>query len=125
MWTVPKKSVSRFASGRTAVRIEQRPKRRLLPWATALVGTVALTLMVPVLSAGTAATVAGGGNTIPVVPQSLLDAASAQPGATFRVVVQGGRGTRSAAVGDAVTAVKTALPAGATKLGGVRAISTA
>ena len=53
---------------------------------------------------------------VPTVPQSLLDAATAHPNATFRVVVQGGRGTRSAAVGDAVTTVKTALPAGATKL---------
>ena len=52
----------------------------------------------------------------PAVPQSLLDAASVHPDAMFRVVVQGGRGTRSAAVGDAVTAVKTALPASATKL---------
>ena len=117
MWTVLKKVASRFASGRTAVRIEQRPKRRLLPWATALAGTIALTLMVPVLSAGTAATIAGVGNNSPVVPQSLLDAAAAQPAATFRVVVQGAQGTRSAAVGDAVTAVKTALPASATKLG--------
>jgi len=118
MWTVPEKFVSRIASGRTAVRIEQRPKRRLLS-AVALAGTLALTLMAPVVSANTAATggAVGQGKSSPIVPQSLLDAASAQPGATFRVVVQGGRGTRSAAVGDAVTAVKTALPASATKLG--------
>ena len=99
MLTVPKKSVSRFASGHTAVRIERRPKRRLRT-AVALAGTLALTLMVPVLSANTAATRAVGGadKSDPVVPQSLLDAAAAQPGAAFRVVVQGARGTRSAAV---------------------------
>ena len=101
---MPKQSVSRFASGRPAVR--------LLSWAIALASTLALTL-VPVLSAGTAAT---GDKTSPVVPQSLLDAAAAQPDALFRVVVQGGQGTRSAAVGDAVTAVRAALPSGATKL---------
>ena len=116
--TVPKKPVSRFASGRTAVRIEERPKRRLLPWAVTLASTLVLALTVPMLS-GSAATFAvarAGGKSTPAVPQSLLDAASAQPDATFRVVVQGGRGTRSAAVGDAVTAVKAALPATATKL---------
>src|SRR5688500_585418 len=83
----------------------------------ALVGTLALALLVPMLSASAAASaVAGVGDNSPVVPQSLLDAASTHPDATFRVVVQGGRGTRSAAVGDAVTAVKSALPAAATKL---------
>jgi subtilisin family serine protease len=108
MLTVPKKPVSRFASGRTAV-----------PWAVTVAGTLVLALTTPMLSVGTAATVTVAGSdakTIPAVPQSLLDAASAQPDAMFRVVVQGGGGIRSAAVGDAVTAVKTALPASATKV---------
>src|SRR6187200_257664 len=91
MWTVPKKSVSRFASGHTTVRVELRRKRRL-PTAVALAGTLALTLMVPMLSANTAATRVVAGKSDPVVPQSLLDAAAAQPGAAFRVVVQGARG---------------------------------
>ncbi len=94
-----------------------RSRRRLLPWALTLAGALALTT--PMLSAGSGATsaIAGArGASGPTVPQSLLDAAAAQPNAMFRVVVQGGRGTRSAAVGDAVTAVKTALPASATKL---------
>jgi subtilisin family serine protease len=94
-----------------------RSRRRLLPWALTLTGVLALTT--PMLSAGSGATsaMAGArGASGPTVPQSLLDAAAAQPSAMFRVVVQGGRGTRSAAVGDAVTAVKTALPASATKL---------
>jgi subtilisin family serine protease len=111
--TVPKQSVSRFASGRAAARTEERPKRRLRRWAIGLVSTLALTL-VPVLSAGIAAT--GDKSSSPVVPPSLLDAAAAQPDALFRVVVQGGQGTHSAAVADAVTAVKAALPAGATEL---------
>jgi hypothetical protein len=94
--TVPKKLESRFAL---------------------TLATLALALLVPMLSAGTAASAsAGARDSSAVVPQSLLDAASAQPDATFRVVVQGGRGTRSAAVGDAVTAVRSELPATATKL---------
>jgi subtilisin family serine protease len=74
---------------------------------------------VPLASASSAATFAvrgALGTSSPTVPQSLLDAATAQPNATFRVVVQGGRGTHSAAVGDAVTLVKTALPATGAKV---------
>ena len=104
---MPKKSESRFASRHAAVRTR----------ALTLASTLALALLVPMLSASAAVSaVAGAGDNSPVVPQALLDAASTRPDATFRVVVQGGRGTRSAAVGDAVTAVKSALPAAATKL---------
>ena len=112
---MPKKSVSRSASGHTAVRIEKWPRRRL-PWALTLACTLALTLLVPMSASTATVAVAGAAGDGPVVPQSLLDAAAAQPNAIFRVVVQGGRGTRSAAVGDAVTAVKTAVPASAAKL---------
>jgi subtilisin family serine protease len=104
---------------RTAVSIEERPKRRLMPWVVTLASTLVLGLTVPMMmTASSAATFAAGarGASSSVVPQSLLDAASAHPDATFRVVVQGGRGMRSAAVGDAVTAVNAALPATAAKL---------
>ena len=87
-----------------------------LPWALTLACALALTLLVPMSASTATVAVAGAEGETPVVPQSLLDAAAAQPNATFRVVVQGGRGTRSAAVGDAVTAVKTAVPANAAKL---------
>ena len=108
--TVPKKSVSRSACRRTAVRIHRRR-----PWTLSLASTLVLALTMPMLSASSAANRAGG-TSGPVVPQSLLDAAAAQPNAAFRVVVQGRRGTRSAAVGAAVTAVNAALPASTTKL---------
>jgi subtilisin family serine protease len=117
--TVQKKPAPRCVSVRTAVWIEDRPLRQRLPWAVTLASALVLVLTVPFASASSTATfaVAGAlGKSSPIVPQSLLDAATAQPDATFRVVVQGGRGTRSAAVGDAVTAVKTALPATAAKL---------
>jgi subtilisin family serine protease len=117
--TVQNNPAPHCAPTRTADWIEERPRRRLLPWAVALASTLALAVFLPLASASPASTFAVAGaldRSSPTVPQSLLDAASAQPTATFRVVVQGGRGTRSAAVGDAVTSVKTALPAGATKL---------
>jgi subtilisin family serine protease len=88
---------------------------RFVPWVVA----IGLALTLASVSASSAATFAVAGArdaTSPIVPQSLLDAASQQPTALFRVVVQGGDGTRSAAVGDAVTDVKSALPAGAAKV---------
>ena len=104
---------------RTAVWIEEPPKRDSRLWAVAVAGALALALAVPMASASSTATFAVAGalsKSTPTVPQSLLDAASAQPDATFRVVVQGGRGTHSAAIGDAVTSVKTALPSTGAKL---------
>jgi subtilisin family serine protease len=117
--TVQQKLAPHCASLRTAVWLEERPKRHLLPWGVALATTLVLVLSVPLASASSSArfVVAGAlGSNSPTIPQSLLDAATAQPKATFDVVVQGGRGTQSAAVGDAVTAVKASLPATATKL---------
>src|SRR5450432_970608 len=69
---------------------------RFVPWAVA----IGLALTLASVSASSAATFAVAGArdaTSPIVPQSLLDAASAQPTALFRVVVHGGDGTRSAA----------------------------
>jgi subtilisin family serine protease len=117
--TVQKKPAPHCVSVRNAVWIEERPKRRLLPWAVTLASTLLLVVTVPLASANSDSKLAVAGamdSTNPTVPQSLLDAATAQPKATFNVVVQGGRGTHSAAVGDAVTAVKAALPATAAKL---------
>jgi subtilisin family serine protease len=117
--TVQNNPAPHCAPTRTAAQIGGRPKRQFLPWAVALASIVVLAIAVPLASAGTAATSAVAGaldRSVPTVPQSLLDDATAHPNTTFRVVVQGGRGTRSAAVGDAVTTVKTALPAGATNL---------
>jgi subtilisin family serine protease len=116
---VQKQSAPCCASTRTAVSIEDRPKRRLLPWAATLASTLtlALTLMVSASSGATFAVAGATDSGTSAVPQTLLDAASAQPNATFRVVVQGGRGTRSAAVGDAVSAVRAAVPANAGRLG--------
>jgi subtilisin family serine protease len=100
-------------------RSDEQLKRLLLPRMAALVGTLVVTLTL-MATAGAGATAAQAGTRAasrPTVPQSLLDAATAHLDATFRVIVQGGRGMRSAAVGDAVTSVKTTLPAGASTLG--------
>jgi subtilisin family serine protease len=116
---VQKQSAPCCAYTRTTVSIEERPGRRLVPWAIALATTItlALTLVVSASSGATFAVAGASGNEKPVVPQGLLDSASAQPNTTFRVVVQGARGTRSAGVGDAVSSVRTALPASAGRLG--------
>ena len=116
--TVQNNPVSRCASVRTAVRIEERPTRRLLPWALALASTLVLALTLPCCpQLRSDAAGAGAGQERSGRPaEPARRGGGAAPNAMFRVVVQGGRGTRSAAVGDAVTAVKTALPATAAKL---------
>ena len=93
--------------------------RRLPRWTALLTGALLLVLAAPMASASPGPSFAVGGAqgaSRTAVPQSLLDAASAHPEAAFRVVVQGGRGTRSAGVGDAVTSTRAALPASASKL---------
>ena len=113
------KPVLRCESARAAIPIDERPKRRLPAYAVPFVGALLLAFVLMV-SADAGATVPFAGavrTSNPVVQQSLLDAASAQPDATFRVVVQGGRGMRSAAIGAAVTSVRSALPAKAASLG--------
>ncbi len=101
-------------AGRSSLMVRNKPT---MAWAITL--ALALAMLVPMVAgAGGPRHDRGGVGSPggPVVPQSLLDAATAHPTSTFRVVVQGGRGTRSAAVGDAVTAVTASLPATATKL---------
>ena len=86
-------------------RSDEQLKRLLSPQMAALVGALVVTLTL-MATAGAGATSAHAGTrppSSPTVPQTLLDAATAHLDATFRVIVQGGRGMRSAAVGDAVT----------------------
>ena len=110
---------TRRASTRTDIGVEARTGRRLVRGLVTLVATLTLAgvVMVSVGSSATSAVAGAAAQGGPAVPQSLLDAATAHLDATFRVVVQGGQGTRSASVADAVTSVRTSLPAGAGSLG--------